>query len=139
MQYGTRLVGPAAELLRISGEARMTLPKLIRKPKRAKYVKVKRSFPKHRTWVRKHECSVTLSENGCICDGPIIAAHVRTDTDGGMGLKPHDRWIISLCRVHHNVQHSMGEKKFENIYGIDMKALAREFAAASPYSRELAE
>ena len=118
----------------------MTLPKIIRKPKRAKRVKVKRRFPKHRTWVRKHECCATLGDGQiAVCDGPIEAAHVRSGTDGGIGLKPHDCWTISLCRLHHQLQHTWGETIFEKTYGIDMKALAREFAAASPYSWELAE
>ncbi len=115
------------------------LPRLIRKPKRAKRVKIKRIFPKHRTWVRKHECCATLGNSVALCDGPIEAAHVRSDTDGGIGLKPHDRWTISLCRAHHQLQHQRGEREFEIMFGIDMKALAREFAAASPYSRELAQ
>ena len=110
------------------------LPRLIRKPKRAKRVKVKHSFPRHRTWVRLHECCVGLT-----CYGRIEAAHVRRGTDGGLGKKPHDRWCISLCAMHHRIQHNMGEFSFEKEYEIDMKALAREFAAASPYARELAE
>ena len=82
---------------------------------------------------------MTLSDAKPPCDGPIVAAHVRMGTDGGIALKPHDRWVISLCHTHHILQHNMGETNFEHVYGLDMKALAREFAAASPYSRELAE
>jgi len=63
---------------------------------------------------------------------PIEAAHVRTGTEGGMGIKPGDDWVISLCSYHHQRQHMIGEAAFERSHGIDMKALAREFAAKSP-------
>ncbi|WP_376959691.1 hypothetical protein ABNQ39_07210 [Azospirillum sp. A26] len=63
---------------------------------------------------------------------PIEAAHVRTGTDGGVGMKPSDKWSISLCKDHHAEQHNIGEPAFERRHAIDMKALAREFAAASP-------
>ncbi len=115
------------------------LPRLIRKPKRAKRVKVKRFFPGHRKWIRAHDCCVLIADSLAQCEGQIIPAHVRGETDGGQSLKPHDRWIISLCWKHHNEQTAKGEKWFEDYWGLDMKALAREFAAASPYARELAQ
>nr|WP_295838139.1 putative HNHc nuclease [uncultured Azospirillum sp.] len=81
----------------------------------------------HLKFVRSHQCSVPG------CKGmPIEAAHVRTGTDGGIGMKPSDNWTISLCREHHQEQHAIGEPAFETRHRIDMKALAREFAAASP-------
>jgi hypothetical protein len=62
----------------------------------------------------------------------IECAHVRLGTDGGVGLKPSDRWSISLCSVHHAEQHRLGEAIFEKRYGIDLVAIANEFAARSP-------
>lgn len=71
---------------------------------------------------------------------PIEVAHVRRGTDGGTGLKPSDCWTISLCHTHHASQHALGEASFEALHSIDMKALAREFAAASPaWKRYLAK
>lgn len=89
--------------------------------------------PGHLNFVRQHQCSVPG------CDGrPIEVAHVRTGTDAGIGLKPSDCWTISLCSEHHREQHAIGETAFEKRYGIDMKKLAREFAAASlPWKRHL--
>ena len=82
--------------------------------------------PAHLSFVRSHQCCVPG------CDGrPIEAAHVRTGTGGGMGVKPGDDWTISLCRGHHAEQHQIGEPAFEQKYAIDMKKLATEFAAAS--------
>lgn len=88
--------------------------------------------PGHLAWVRGHACCVPG------CGGrPIEAAHVRTGTDGGTGIKPGDQWTISLCQFHHQAQHRHGEPYFESLVGIDMKALAREFAAKSPHRKKL--
>ena len=49
-------------------------------------------------------------------------------------------WTISLCGGpdgHHAEQHRIGEAEFERRHGIDMKALAREFAAKSPHRKKL--
>lgn len=109
------------------------LPKRIPKP--AKPDKRYRS-PSHCAFVRSHAC--------CRCGKMenIEVAHVRSGTDGGMGFKPGDYWTISLCggaNGCHAIQHRIGEPEFENRYGIDMKALAREFVKASPKRRELEE
>ena len=85
--------------------------------------------PGHLAWVRFHECCVPKCR---AADGHIQAAHVRRDSGGGIGLKPGDDQTISLCDVHHLQQHSIGERRFEMLYEIDMKKLAAEFAAKSP-------
>lgn len=91
--------------------------------------------PGHLNFVRGHECSVP----GCK-EMPIEAAHVRCGTDGGMGMKPSDCWAISLCSAHHAEQHRIGEPAFEAKHLINMKSLAKEFAAASlPWRRYLAK
>ncbi len=99
-----------------------------RKPARAGIERSKplRS-PAHLKWVRSHACSVA----GCQGE-PIEAAHVRTGTDGGTGMKPSDCWVISLCRDHHAEQHAVGEKAFEAQHRLNMRMLALEFAAKSP-------
>jgi hypothetical protein len=57
-----------------------------------------------------------------------------------MGRKPSDWFTISLCgglEGHHTQQHAMGEQSFEKLHGIDMRALAAEFAKASPKAAEI--
>lgn len=109
----------------------MSLPRLIQREPKPGVARRIRS-PGHLKWVRDHACCVPG------CDGrPIEAAHVRSGTDGGTGIKPGDQWTISLCRLHHAVQHQIGEISFEKVNGIDMKALAREFAAKSPHRGKL--
>ena len=69
---------------------------------------------------------------------PIECAHVRSGTDGGVGVKPSDKWTISLCAYHHRQQHHIGEAAFEARYKIDLKALAAEFARRSVHWLKLA-
>jgi hypothetical protein len=87
-----------------------------------------RRFPGHRAWVRGHGCSVP----GCTATD-IECAHVRTGTDGATGIRPSDWWTISLCSAHHAEQHRIGEAAFEERYQIDLRALAEQFARASPH------
>jgi len=54
-----------------------------------------------------------------------------------MGIKPSDRWTISLCRDCHSEQHRIGEGPFERRHTINMKALAAEFFAKSPHRSKL--
>lgn len=91
-----------------------------------------RSCPAHRAWVRRHHCSVP----GCT-SLPIECAHVRRGTDGGIALKPSDRWVISLCACHHMEQHRLGERRFEAKYQIDLLELALVFASRSPHRFKL--
>jgi hypothetical protein len=105
------------------------LPARVKRPRRGREC---RECPSHRAWVRRHQCCVPNCEAV-----PIECAHVRAGTDGGAGLKPSDRWSISLCRAHHAEQHAIGEASFEQRYGIDLMALAQAFASRSPHRRML--
>lgn len=108
----------------------MTLPARIKPEPMGRDKRIR--SPAHLGWVRSHACCVPG------CDGrPIEAAHVRSGTDGGTGIKPGDMWAISLCAAHHRDQHQVGEPEFERRHGIDMKALASEFAARSPHRTKL--
>jgi hypothetical protein len=94
--------------------------------------KVRRKSDAHRRWVGEHYCSVP----GCQVM-PIEVAHVRYGTDGAMGMKPSDAFVISLCREHHSEQHRIGEQSFEVRHGISMLAKAREFFFTSPHKGKL--
>lgn len=109
----------------------MTLPRLLPIKRKAKVERLQRqNRPRskaHLNWVAKHCCCVPD------CPGmPIEAAHVRTGTGGGVGLKPGDQWTISLCQGCHGWQHGVGEDYFQDRTGIDMRELAIEFAQRSP-------
>jgi hypothetical protein len=105
--------------------SKLQFPSTVRSPKKPNVV---RSCSGHRAWVRKHHCSV----RGCTRI-PIECAHIRTGTDGGLGLKPSDRWCISLCAWHHAEQHRIGEQRFGDKYDLDLLTLASEFARRTPY------
>jgi hypothetical protein len=109
--------------------ASAAFPRRIPRPERKKAGRTCRA---HRAWVRLHFCSVP----GCR-RLPIECAHIRGGTDGGAGIKPSDKWVISLCLFHHREQHQLGEPRFEEKHGIDLLNLAREFARRSPHWAKL--
>ena len=110
--------------------AELRLPDRVQAGKRAP----SRSCPAHRAWVRRHHCCVP----GCR-RLPIECAHVRAGTDGGIALKPSDRWCISLCSFHHAEQHRIGERRFEQKHGLCLAELAELFARRSPHGRALSQ
>jgi hypothetical protein len=58
----------------------------------------------------------------CLCCGrvgPVEAMHVRSGTDGGMGLKPSDRFTVPGCHDCHVRSHQVGEQTFWGALGID--------------------
>jgi hypothetical protein len=83
----------------------------------------------HIDWLKKLPCIACLASGietfGC------DPAHIRSgsrlhgkEMTGG-GERPSDRWCLSLCRTHHDQQHSIGsEKNFWSMYRIDPFLLA---------------
>lgn len=83
---------------------------------------VRRPNPKrsasHLDFIRSMPC--------CVCGHSprSEAAHVRAGTDGGLGVKPSDRFTVPLCHDHHRIQHTIGELAFWSQRGVDPTALA---------------
>jgi hypothetical protein len=67
----------------------------------------------HLTFVRQLSCVV------CGKTAPSEAAHVRSGSDGGTGIKPSDRYCLSLCTSCHALQHEFGELRFWSTLRID--------------------
>ena len=91
--------------------------------------------PKHRAWIRQAQCLALHYSVGPHCRGRVQAAHIRTGTDGGMGKKPHDKWCVPLCALHHGEQHQVGETRFWKKYDLGIesaRATALAFAKWSP-------
>lgn len=107
----------------------MNLPrKRTRPPMGLKPVGVLR-VPQFLRYVRDHVCAAVVQGHspepeGVCCRGPVEAAHVRTGTDGGVGMKPSDRYALPLCADHHRRQHQIGERPFEKETGISMRSIA---------------
>lgn len=57
--------------------------------------------------------------------------HLRIGTDGGMGLKPADRFTVPGCNRCHRRQHDMGERTFWDEIGIDPRPVADTLWAIS--------
>lgn len=100
------------------------LPKI--RPRPIKRAKAIRQAPAFRRWVKKLQCSVKGCQNV-----DIDPAHVRYGLPpdalkGGGSLKPHDCWVIPLCRFHHDEQHNTGEQTFAAKYKIHGPSLAHQ-------------
>ena len=105
----------------------MRLPDKLKRPRMGVRATAKKIWPRHRRWVRSHGCCVPD------CLTPTVDfAHLRSAANAGKGQKPHDIFGVSLCRTHHNEQHQLGVEAFNRKYGIDLWALAAEFARRSP-------
>ena len=67
----------------------------------------------HLSFIRQLPCVA------CGRAAPSEPAHVRTGTDGGVGIKPGDRYTVPLCTVCHAKQHRIGELSFWSALRID--------------------
>jgi hypothetical protein len=67
----------------------------------------------HLAFIRQLPCV------SCGKAAPSEAAHVRTGTDGGVGVKPGDRYAVPLCVACHAKQHRIGELTFWSSLRID--------------------
>ncbi len=85
-----------------------------------------RRDPKHLAWVRRQPCCVP----GCQRT-QIESHHIRTAANSGTGLKPPDTATVPLCAVHHLQGHSLGWRTFQQAHGIDLTAIAAEYARLS--------
>jgi hypothetical protein len=90
----------------------------------------------HKAFIRRQQCvCAAFSHPKYPCGGPKIAAHFRTATGGGMGLKPADQFIFCACDAHHRLQHQIGEAEFQRMFGLDLRVICRDFAQRSPDPR----
>jgi hypothetical protein len=105
----------------------MMLPRKSKPPKMGVRILLQRVWPRHRRWVKSHGCCVS----DCYTQS-VDFAHLRSAANAGTGLKPHDMFGVSLCRLHHAEQHRLGANAFSNKYGIDLRELAAEFFRCSP-------
>ena len=79
----------------------------------------------HLIFVRKLPCVA------CGKAAPSEAAHVRTGTDSGAGIKPGDRYAVPLCSTCHTKQHRIGELTFWSALRIDPLNVALRLWAVS--------
>jgi len=86
------------------------IPRTIARPKPKPHL---RRRQQHLAFVRQLPCVA------CGKAAPSEAAHVRTGSDGGVGVKPGDCYAIPLCTACHARQHRIGELTFWSALRID--------------------
>ena len=91
----------------------MPAPRIPRTVVRRKPAPNFRRRVQHLAFVRRLPCVA------CGKAAPSEAAHVRTGTDGGFGVKPGDRYAVPLCAACHAKQHRIGELTFWSALRID--------------------
>lgn len=92
---------------------------------------MRRKSEKHLRFIRSLSC--------CVCgdNTSVEAAHVRMPDPRigkpltGIGIKPDDEFVVPLCSQHHREQHSMSERRFWELAGIDAILTAVTLAAFS--------
>ena len=83
---------------------------------------------KHLIAIRDMPCFVTCQI--ATDDESVVPAHIRTGTDGGMGMKPSDCYVIPLLNSEHQKQHAMGEIPYWlRVVNEDPRILMRLLAA----------
>jgi len=91
----------------------MPAPRIPRTVARSKPKPDLRRRAEHLTFVRQLPCVA------CGRAAPSEAAHVRSGSDGGAGMKPSDRYSLSLCTSCHALQHGFGELTFWSALRVD--------------------
>src|SRR5215471_1432036 len=84
----------------------MPAPRIPRPMARSKRKPDPRRRLLHLAFVRQLPCVA------CGRAAPSEPAHVRTGTDGGVAIKPGDRYTVPLCTACHAKQHRVGELSF---------------------------
>jgi hypothetical protein len=78
----------------------------------------------HLQYIRTLPCAI------CGDDTTVEAAHIRMKDPSigkpmtGIGTKPHDKFTLPLCGLHHRDQHLNGEHEWWETVGIDPVKLA---------------
>jgi hypothetical protein len=98
--------------------------------------------PRFLQYARGFQCVCSeIDPSGC--EGKIQAAHIRCGTDGGIGMKPSDRFVFPACEAHHAEQHRIGEKSFAGKYKLVLLQIAdrlwRRWITTTDSGRKFAE
>jgi len=88
--------------------------------------------PEYRRWLREEWCILHLEPygftGGCDHFGEFGLAEAAHTQNNGLSSKGPDSSCVPLCRKHHR-EYDGGRAAFEKKYGVDMKALAKEYYA----------
>jgi hypothetical protein len=124
------------EIRRMSDKKRATLsgPVFSTITAKPKAIKPKKRTPEESQRIYGGEYGEWLVTNPCLVDG--IAGHTcfgaieRCHTEnGGMSRKGNAETQVPMCHGAHKLQHSIGVKSFERVFGVDLKASAARYRA----------
>ena len=62
------------------------------------------------------------------CQGPLDPHHEPPVSRGG-----GDNQVNPLCRLAHDLRHSMGRRNFQSVFGVDLDATGPELWSRSPH------
>lgn len=81
--------------------------------------------PKRRRWISEKYTRWVKSQL-CACCGKQAddPHHLIGHSQGGMGTKAHDLWVLPLCRKHHDELHA-DTPAFEDKYGSQLELIFR--------------
>ena len=118
----------------------MTRPPMVPCPKPAKRVKVRkrlqarrepkafqhRRIPEYQEWIRGFAC-IAGDRDGilraCALGSAVIeCAHVKSRGAGGDDIGN----CVPLCHYHHQQQHTIGIRSFQQRHGLDLYAIAAD-------------
>lgn len=71
---------------------------------------VNRDQSKHSAFIRGLNVCIAAGWHGVQCNQAIQSCHVKSKSFSGFNRKPITQ--VPMCAIHHNLQHSMGEKRF---------------------------
>ena len=75
----------------------------------------------YRDWIKTLPCMLA-GTHGNLCEGVVDPAHLSTRAGKyghfgrGKQSKASDRWVLPLCRLHHDQQHDHKELTWWSIY-----------------------
>lgn len=133
-----------AELVRALAERRKArrAPAKAARPASAKADRGRVREPPYLAFIRRQPCAARALGG---CDGPVEAAHVRFSDaragrrNPGLQVKPSDEYTLPLCASHHRTgpvaQHSMNERAFYALVGVDPVILMSELRQAYEQQR----
>ncbi len=88
-------------------------------PKARRWAKLR--DPAYQGWIRRHDCILYvpgIDAHGCT--DQTECAHVRARSTGA----PDRGNCVPLCRKHHRQQHAIGMQSFQEMYDLNLSAVA---------------
>ena len=94
------------------------------KPKRATRGRKSVSIQQHRRWIKTLPSLITGTCGNVDCCHISMADPSAGKTSRGKAQKTDDYYVVPLSRALHNEIHDIGERRFQEKYGLDLIRIA---------------